>query len=210
MLRRWFGRFLDSRERGMTEEAAARFEEEALSHLDSLYRTALRLTRNAQDAEDLVQETYLKVFRFADRFEQGTNLRAWMFKILTNSFLNRYRKASQEPKRASLDETEETYIYNRLLATTQSMALSPSAEEAALAQIIDVDVKRALDDLPEEFRMAVLLRDVEGFSYREIAEVTGVPLGTVMSRLSRGRKLLQRSLWEYAQGPGGQSKATVS
>lgn len=200
MLRRWFRQLRQPRGQGLTAEEAERLEEEALSHVDALYRTALRLTRNRQDAEDLVQETYLKVFRFADRFEPGTNLRAWMFKILTNTFLNRHRKASREPE-SSLDEMEEFYIYNRLVGG-EGRNLSESAEQQVLERFLDVDVKRALEELPEQYRVAILLHDVEGFSYKEVAEAMDVPIGTVMSRLSRGRKLLQRSLWHYARGSG--------
>ncbi len=201
MIGRWFRKLAGATERKWTEEDAARFEEEALSHLDALYRTALRMTRRSQDAEDLVQETYIKAFRFADKFEGGTNLRAWLFKILTNTFLNQYRKAVNEPKASSLDETEEYYLYNQL-AGDQGGRLSESAEDQALSQFIDVDVKQALEEVPEQFRLAVLLHEVEGFNYREIAEITGVPIGTVMSRLSRGRKLLQRSLWHRAREAG--------
>ena len=196
VLWRWFDRLGRAIARQWTEEDAARFEEEALGHLDALYRTALRMTRRPQDAEDLVQETYLKAFRFADQFESGTNLRAWLFKILTNTFRNRYREAAREPEATSLDEAGEFYIYDQL-AGMRGRNLSPSAEDQALAQLIDLDVKRALEEVPEPFRLAVLLHDVEGFSYKEIAEIGGVPIGTVMSRLSRGRKLLQRSLWQY-------------
>ncbi|MBI2954866.1 MAG: sigma-70 family RNA polymerase sigma factor [Chloroflexi bacterium] len=198
---RWFRKLAGATERKWTEEDAARFEEEALSHLDALYRTALRMTRQPQDAEDVVQETYVKAFRFADKFRPGTNLRAWLFKILTNTFLNQYHKAANEPKASSLDESEEYYLYNQL-ASDQGGKLSESAEDQALSRFIDVDVKHALDEVPEQFRLAVLLHEVEGFNYREIAEITGVPIGTVMSRLSRGRKLLQRSLWHYAREAG--------
>ncbi|MBI4318762.1 MAG: sigma-70 family RNA polymerase sigma factor [Chloroflexi bacterium] len=201
MLRRWFNRLAGSPRREWTEEDAARFEEDALGHLDALYRVALRMTRRPQDAEDLVQETYVKAFRFADKFESGTNLRAWLFKILTNTFLNLYRKDARQSEASSLDDVEEYYIYNRL-AVGQGSNLSESAEDQALAGFIDVDVKRALEEVPEQFRLAVLLHDAEGFGYKEIAEITGVPMGTVMSRLSRGRKLLQRSLWQYAREAG--------
>lgn len=197
MLRRWFDRLGRSTAREWTEEDAARFEEEALGQLDALYRTALRMARRPQDAEDLVQETYLKAFRFADQFEPGTNLRAWLFKILTNTFLNKYRQAAREPEATSLDEAGEYFIYNQLVGEA-GQNLSPSAEDEVLAQFFDLDVKRALEEVPEQFRLAVMLHDVEGFSYKEIAEIAGVPIGTVMSRLSRGRRLLQRSLWQYA------------
>ncbi len=198
----WFRRLGGSTRRRWSEEEAARFEEEALGHLDELYRTALRMTRRAHDAEDLVQECYAKAFRFADRFEPGTDLRAWLFKILTNSFLNRYRKASREPEATSLEDAGEYFLYDQLADTRGEMVLSPSAEDEALAQFLDTDVKAALEELPEQFRLMVLLRDVDGFSYREIADMAGVPIGTVMSRLSRGRKLLQRRLWQRALEAG--------
>lgn len=197
----WFRRLGITGGRTWTEEDAARFQEEALSHLDELYRTALRMTRRREDAEDLVQECYIKAFRFADRFEQGTDLRAWLFKILTNSFINRYRKASREPEATSLEDAGEYFIYNQL-GGADGLVLSPSAEDEALAGFLDSDVRSALESLPEQFRLMVLLRDVEDFSYKEIAGITGVPIGTVMSRLSRGRKLLQRMLWNRAVESG--------
>lgn len=197
----WFRRLGITGGRTWTEEDAARFQEEALSHLDELYRTALRMTRRREDAEDLVQECYIKAFRFADRFEQGTDLRAWLFKILTNSFFNRYRKASREPEATSLEDAGEYFIYNQL-GGADGLVLSPSAEDEALAGFLDSDVRSALESLPEQFRLMVLLRDVEDFSYKEIAGITGVPIGTVMSRLSRGRKLLQRMLWNRAVESG--------
>lgn len=201
MLSRWFRRLGRSTDRQWTPEAAARFEEEALSYLDALYRTGLRLTRKPPDAEDLVQETYAKAFRFADQFEPGTNLRSWLFKILTNTFLNQYRRSSRRSDDTSLDDVEEYFLYNHL-ASQDGKNLSDSAEEEALAQFIDHDVQRALEAIPEQFRIPVLLHDVEGFSYKEIAEITGVPIGTVMSRLSRGRRLMQRGLWRFAHESG--------
>ncbi|HEX9016808.1 MAG TPA: sigma-70 family RNA polymerase sigma factor [Chloroflexota bacterium] len=201
MVLSWFRRVAGSTSGQWTQEEAARFEEEALAHLDELYRTALRMTRRSQDAEDLVQECYMKAFKFADRFEQGTDLRAWLFKILTNSYLNRYRKASREPESTSIDATGEYFIYEQLGGSTQHV-LSPSAEDEALSELMDSDVKQALEDLPEQYRLVILLRDVEGFSYKEIAGMAGIPVGTVMSRISRGRKLLQRSLWRHAVEAG--------
>ncbi|MHB1005765.1 MAG: sigma-70 family RNA polymerase sigma factor [Chloroflexota bacterium] len=200
LLQQWFGRLVGSSAPKMSEEDAARYEAEALSHLDALYRTALRFTRNAHDAEDLVQETYLKVFQHADRFEPGTNLRAWMFRILTNSFINRYRKSSRQTE-DSLDDMEEFYLYNRLVGES-GQNLSESAEKQVLERLVDIDIKRSLDELPENYRTPIVLHDIEGLSYKEIAEAMGVPIGTVMSRLSRGRKILQRSLWRYAQDSG--------
>lgn len=197
----WFRRLGGQTSRLWTEEEAARFEEDALSHLDELYRTALRMTRRSQDAEDLVQDCYTKAFRFADRFQPGTDLRAWLFKILTNSFLNRYRKASREPESTSIDEAGEYFIYEQLGGSMQNV-LSPSAEDAALSQLVYSDVNQAIEALPEQYRLMILLRDVEGFSYKEIAGIADLPIGTVMSRLSRGRKLLQRSLWHHAVEAG--------
>jgi RNA polymerase sigma-70 factor, ECF subfamily len=181
--------------------ASSEIGEEALEYLDALYRTALRLTRNEADAEDLVQETYLKAFRFRDKFQPGTNLRAWLFRILTNTFINRYRKKQREPQLTPVEDAEDFFLY-RKVSSQRDEHLFPSAEEEALSKLADEDVKRAIEELPEVFRIAVLLADVEGFSYKEIAEITNVKIGTVMSRLSRGRRLLQRKLWEYAKRTG--------
>ena len=169
------------------------FEQEALQYLDALYRTALRMSRHREDAEDLVQETYLRAFRFVDRFKPGTNLKAWLFKILTNTFINRYRKASREPQVDYLEDAEEFYLY-RKVREPGSPVLSQSAEEAALDQIGQESIIKAIESLPEPYRLAVILVDVEGFSYKEIAEMTGSKVGTVMSRIARGRKMLQRLL----------------
>lgn len=188
----------------MTPQAVAQppgVGEDSLEYLDALYRTALRLTRNEADAEDLVQETYLKAIRFQDKFRPGTNLRAWLFRILTNTFINRYRRQKREPRRASVDDVEEFLLYRNVTAQRDEH-LFPSAEEEALSHLADEDVKRAIEELPEQFRIAVILADIEGFSYKEIAEITNVKIGTVMSRLSRGRRLLQRKLWEYARRTG--------
>lgn len=197
----WFRRLRGATGPWWTEEEAVRFEEEAVSHLNELYRTALRMTRRSRDAEDLVQDCYTNAFRFAGRFEPGTDLRAWLFKILTNSYLNRYRKASREPEATSIDEAGEYFIYEQLGGSMQNV-LSPSAEDEALAQLMDTDIKKAIEELPEQYRLVILLRDVEGFSYKEIAGMADLPIGTVMSRLSRGRKLLQRSLWRHAVEAG--------
>ncbi|MPZ14573.1 MAG: sigma-70 family RNA polymerase sigma factor [Chloroflexi bacterium] len=172
-------------------------EEEALQHVDALYRTALRLTRNAADAEDLVQETYLRAFRFRDRFAAGSNLRAWLFKILTNTAISRFRHTSREAADTSLNEIEEFELYAHA-ADVRDVA-EESAEDVALGVLLDIDVRNALEGLPEPFRMAVVLSDVEGFSYKEIAEMLEVPLGTVMSRLFRGRRMLRDRLDEYAR-----------
>src|SRR5215212_380619 len=178
------------------------FEQEALKHLDALYRTALRMTRNPQDAEDLVQETYLRAYRFFDQFQPGTNIRAWLFKILTNNYINSYRKASSEPRNTSLEDTEEFSLYHQMARETPSGSLGWDVEAQVLDRFAEQDIRDAIENLPPAFRMSVLLADVEGFSYREIAEITGVSMGTVMSRLFRGRKLLQKALWERARAAG--------
>lgn len=179
-------------------ELRARFERDALPLLPSLYSAALRLTRNPSDAEDLVQEVYLRAFRGFGRFEEGTNLRAWLYRILMNTFINAYRRKQREPITVQDEEIPDWYLYDRLGAS----GVEASAETEVLDRLPDEDVQRALEALPERFRMAVLLADVEGFSYREIAEILGVPIGTVMSRLHRGRKALQKALWETVQERG--------
>jgi RNA polymerase sigma-70 factor (ECF subfamily) len=158
----------------------AAFEAEALSHLDALYRAALRQTRNREDAEDLVQETFLKAFRSANRFERGTNLRAWLFTILLNTARNRRRDASRDPTLVDSDTVDHLPL----------SAPEPSPEEVLLREVLDEDVRAAVESLPEVFREAVWLRDVEEFSYAEIARMLEVPIGTVMSRIARGRRLL--------------------
>jgi RNA polymerase sigma-70 factor (ECF subfamily) len=173
-----------------------RFEREALPLLSNLYSAALRLTRNPADAEDLVQETYLRAYRGFGSFRPGTNLRAWMYRILMNTFINAYRKRQREPQTVPDEGIDEWYLYDRLAAA------EASAESEVLERIPDEDVRAALDALPEGFRMAVLLADVEGFSYREIAEIMGIPIGTVMSRLHRGRRALEKALWEKARERG--------
>ncbi len=169
------------------------FEEDALSHLDALYRTARRMTRHDQDAEDLVQETYLRAFRFRHQFQEGTNLRAWLFRILTNAYINLYRKRSREPRRETLDTGDEFYLYRQMRNLPES-----APEETVLRDILDHEVKSALEEIPTAYRLPVLLADVEGFSYKEIAQIIGKPIGTVMSRLHRGRRALQHLLWQYA------------
>lgn len=177
------------------------FEAGVLAQLDSLYRTALRLTRNQQEAEDLVQETMLKAFRFADSYQRGTNLRAWLFRILNTSAINRFRKQATHPITTPLPEGEDFYIYNRIRDMT-GRELSAAAEDEVLSQYLDEDVYRALNNLPLNFRMPVILADIEGLSYKEIAEALQIPIGTVMSRISRARRQLQQSLWEYAKERG--------
>ena len=176
----------------------ARFERDVLPLLPSLYPAALRLTRNSADAEDLVQEVYLRAYRGFGGFQEGTNLRAWMYRILTNTFINTYRKKQREPIVVQDEEIEDWYLYNRL----GESGVEASAESEVLDQIPDEEVQRALEALPEGFRLAVLLADVEGFSYKEIAEILDVPIGTVMSRLHRGRRALQKALWETVRERG--------
>jgi RNA polymerase sigma-70 factor (ECF subfamily) len=177
------------------------FEAGVLAQLDSLYRTALRMTNNPQEAEDLVQETMLKAFRFAHTYQPGTNLRAWLFRILNTSAINRYRKAATHPAPTTLPEGEDFYLYNRI-RDLSGQDLSQAAEDEVLNQYLDEDVYRALNDLPPNFRMAVVLADIEGLSYKEIAEALQIPIGTVMSRISRARRQLQKSLWQYAKERG--------
>lgn len=168
-------------------------KDEAISYIDSLYRTALRMTGNPADAEDLVQDTYLRAFRSIDQFKPGTNLRAWLFKIQTNSFINEYRKRVRRPRNTSLDDVEEYYLYSHLVESGVQPSKSVTEDEI-LAQIDDADVFRALDELQDNYRQVVLLADVEGFAYREIAEILDIPVGTVMSRLHRARKRLKERL----------------
>jgi RNA polymerase sigma-70 factor (ECF subfamily) len=188
-----------------TTDAAAherqeRLESEALTHLDALYRTALRLSRNPQDAEDLVQETYLNAFRSLDRFEEGTNLRAWLFRILNNAFISQYRRRKRRPS-SSLEDVTEYYLYDHL-AEGGASPRPENPERDVLALLGDETVLEALEELPVEFRQVELLADVEGFSYREIADILGIPIGTVMSRLYRARRRLQKALWQEAQEAG--------
>lgn len=183
------------------EAATEDFEAGVLAQLDSLYRTALRLTRNQQEAEDLVQETMLKAFRFANTYQRGTNLRAWLFRILNTSAINRYRKQATHPSTTPLPEGEEFYLYNRI-RDINGQELSTGAEDEVLSQYLDEDVYQALNDLPLNFRMPIILADIEGLSYKEIAQALNIPIGTVMSRISRARRHLQRSLWNYARNRG--------
>jgi RNA polymerase sigma-70 factor, ECF subfamily len=186
---------------GTNETIPEDFEAGVLAQLDSLYRTARRMTNNQQEAEDLVQETMLKAFRFAHTYQRGTNLRAWLFRILNTSAINRYRKQATHPTTMSLPEGEDFYLYNRI-KDLSGQELSAGAEDEVLSQYLDEDVYKALNDLPPNFRMAVVLADIEGLSYKEIAEALEIPIGTVMSRISRARRQLQQSLWKYARDRG--------
>lgn len=169
--------------------------------MGSLYTAALRMTRNPSDAEDLVQETYLKAYRGFGGFQEGTNLKAWLYKILTNTFINNYRAKKRRPEESDVEDVEELYLYRRL-GGGQAEVAGRSAEDELLDHLTESEIKDALEALPEQFRIAVLLGDVEGFSYKEIADILDIPIGTVMSRLHRGRKALQKRLYEFGRQRG--------
>jgi RNA polymerase sigma-70 factor (ECF subfamily) len=175
----------------------AKFAELAMPLMSSLYSGALRMTRNPADAEDLLQEVYLRAYRGFGGFTEGTNLKAWLYRILTNTYINAYRAKQRRPIEQELNEVEDLYLYRRLGGLEAARA-SRSAEDELMDVFQEAEVKAALEGLPETFRMVVLLADVEGFSYKEIAEILDIPIGTVMSRLHRGRKALQKALFEYA------------
>lgn len=181
----------------LTDPAQLRglFEEQALPFLDQLYAAAMRMTRNPSDAQDLVQETFVKSFASFKQFEQGTNLKAWLYRILTNTFINTYRKKQREPYQGTIDDLEDWQMGGAESTTAMS---SRSAEAEAIDHLPDSAVKDALQSIPEDFRLAVYFADVEGFSYQEIAEIMKTPIGTVMSRLHRGRRLLREMLAGYA------------
>ena len=179
----------------------ATFEDDVMEFVPQLFSAAMRMTRNPADAEDVLQEALLKAYRGYHTFTAGTNLKAWLYRILTNTYINRYRKESRRPSEVELGELEDLYLYKRL-GDSDTGGASRSAEEEALDRFVDGDIKAAVEALPENFRLPVLLADVEGFSYKEIAEIMDVPIGTVMSRLHRGRKALERALWMTAQQRG--------
>ncbi|MGQ3685714.1 MAG: sigma-70 family RNA polymerase sigma factor [Candidatus Loosdrechtia sp.] len=180
------------------------FEDIAMKYLDSLYNMAMRLASNKEEAEDLVQETYLKAYRFFDTFQKGTNIKAWLFKILRNTFINKYRKTINTPNELFYEDVETVnsgLAYSKEDAT-EELSDTLEGKYADLNSLMEDDVKRAIESLPIEYREAILLSDVEELSYKDIAEITHVPIGTIKSRLNRGRKLLQKSLWEYAKDRG--------
>jgi RNA polymerase sigma-70 factor (ECF subfamily) len=181
--------------------AQEQFTADAMQYAPQLFSTALRMTRNRSDAEDLVQETYIKGWRSFHTFQEGTNLRAWLFRIMTNTYINKYNAQKRKGTEVELDDIEELFLYKRLGSIDQSQ-LSSSAEDQMLELFSDDEVKNALEELPEDFRMPVLLSDVDGFSYKEISEMLEIPIGTVMSRLHRGRKAMQKMLYEYARERG--------
>jgi RNA polymerase sigma-70 factor (ECF subfamily) len=175
------------------------FEVEAMGFVDALYNTALRMTRNAQDAEDLVQEAYLKAYKNFDKFEAGTNLKAWLFKIMKNTFINNYRKQQSIPPQSDFADIEDSFE-NQVSEEVTRQIKNP--EQELLEGVLDEHVQQALDELPEDYRLVITLADLEGFSYKEIAEILEIPLGTVMSRLYRGRRLLEEVLLRYARDHG--------
>ena len=175
------------------------FEAAAMPFVDALYNTAYRMTRNSEDAEDLVQETYLKAYKYYDKFAEGTNFKAWLFKIMKNTFINNYRKKQQVPPQSDFADIEESFESQ---VSDQHKRKIMDPEEELLENVLDEDVQRSLDELPPDYRMVVLLADLEGFSYKEIAEILEVPVGTVMSRLYRGRRLLEQEMLRYARDHG--------
>ncbi len=183
------------------EDKIREFESAALEHIDSLFNVGMRMTRNREEAEDLVQETYLKVHRFSHTFKEGSNLKAWLFKILRNTFINSFRKKIREPKEVHYNEVEDFYLYNRI-KTDKANDDSLSGESANVYEFLEDEVKTAVDNLPLAFKEVVLYSDIEELSYGEISEIIECPIGTVKSRLFRARRLLQKSLWNYANERG--------
>jgi RNA polymerase sigma-70 factor, ECF subfamily len=180
-----------------TKKKHTEFEAEALPHMDVLYNFALRTTGNEDDARDLLQETYLKAYRFWDKYEKGTNIRAWLFRIMKNSYINRYRKETKEPDKVDYEDIENFYNTIRAVSTDPN-----DLQEQLYGNLLGDEVTKALQSLPDDFRTVVILCDIEGLTYEEIAEFVECPIGTVRSRLHRGRKLLQAKLFEYAKQQG--------
>jgi len=172
-----------------------------MQYTKQLYAAAMRMTRNPADAEDLVQETFLKAYRAYDSFTAGTNLKAWLYRILTNTYINKYRKAARRPDEVDLGNVEDLYLYRRI-GSEESVEASRTTEDRVLDGLVESDIKKAVEALPENFRIPVLLADLEGLSYQEIADILEIPIGTVMSRLHRGRKAMQKALWEFASKRG--------
>jgi len=183
-----------SAEKTETKARRATFEKEAVPHMDALYRTALRMAKNESDAQDLVQEAFVKAYRNWDRFEPGSNCRAWLFKIMTNIFINDYRSKARTPVAVNVDEIDDNYLYGQLAQVSHE----ENPEHELFAKLVDDDVKKAIEELPDDFRVVVVLSFLEGFSYQEIADITNLQLGTVKSRLHRGRKILQKQLFDHA------------
>lgn len=182
-----------------SDHTRGEFEGLALKHLDPLYSAALRLTKNERDAEDLIQDTYLRAYRFFDKFERGTNIKAWLFKILTNTFINRYRRSVKE--RSIVEGSERDAVHDKFISR-EATEYAANPEQYFFDRLLSDDVLKAVDALPIDFRMVVILADLQEFSYKEIAEILDVPVGTVMSRLYRGRRLLQKALASYAMVSG--------
>jgi RNA polymerase sigma-70 factor, ECF subfamily len=212
MLRRELDSFAMSTDDAAADEKAVQkkelFESQALQYMDQLYAAAMRMTRNPADAADLVQETYVKAFQAFGQFQQGTNLKAWLYRIQTNTFINQYRKNQRNPYQSTIDDLEDWQLGNAE-SVTQSTS-TRSAEAEAIDHLPDSAVKDALQSIPEDFRMAVYFADVEGFSYQEVADIMKTPVGTVMSRLHRGRKMLRELLSEYARERGIDTPAPVT
>jgi RNA polymerase sigma-70 factor, ECF subfamily len=212
MLRRELDSFAMSTDDAAADEKAIHkkdlFESQALQYMDQLYAAAMRMTRNPADAADLVQETYVKAFQAFGQFQQGTNLKAWLYRIQTNTFINQYRKNQRNPYQSTIDDLEDWQLGNAE-SVTQSTS-TRSAEAEAIDHLPDSAVKNALQSIPEDFRMAVYFADVEGFSYQEVADIMKTPVGTVMSRLHRGRKMLRELLSEYARERGIDTPAPVT
>lgn len=192
------GATLLAQRRESTAEERERFSALVSQHLDGLFGASLRLTRNRTKAEDLLQEMFLRAWRSFHTFRPGTNVRAWLYRILMNAYIDGYRKSEREPEVVDHEDVDEFYLYSKV-HESEDFRRAGNPEEVLLANLMDADVKGALQGLPEAFRNVVILADIEGFSYKEIAEILGIPIGTVMSRLHRGRRQLQVKLWEYAR-----------